>query len=209
MFDVTHPLHAERCINSQHYHQHGCSVATYINSILSSISVCQSNFIFKGDSTEGEKESGIQIQVPTPVPEPAPSPSKVSAAVSSRSGEAEGRAPRAAVGMEDLGSADSVFPSGKVRQSVTSTVAGDDREGKDRGSEETPKSLVHVEARGAADGTDFDHDHGRDRERDRERDRDRRTDCASPSEPVLTPRPPVSTLVLSLEPPISPSKQTG
>jgi hypothetical protein len=113
--------------------------------------------------------------------------------------EAEGQATRLLAGIEDPGSADSAITSWNVRKSISSTEVCDGKEGKDRYSEDPLQIVIPVELKGIPNGND----------QDRDNNRDRRTDYASPSEPVLTPRPPVSTLVLSLEPPISPSKQTG
>jgi hypothetical protein len=148
-----------------------------------------------------EKDRGILIQVPTTVPEVVPSPSKAPAAGPNKAREAEGQATRLLAGMEDAGLANSTQPTGNMRKSISSpeAVDGDDREGKDRSSEEYLQIIIPVETKGTGKGMD----------QDRDSNRDRRTDYPSPSEPVLTPRPPVSTLVLSLEPPISPSKQTG
>jgi hypothetical protein len=131
----------------------------------------------------------------------APSPSKAPPAGVNRPREAEGQVTRLLAGIEDPGSADSATPSWNVRKSISSPEVCDIKEGKDRYSEDPLQIVIPVESKGIAKGNDQD--------RDNNRDRDRRTDYASPSEPVLTPRPPVSTLVLSLEPPISPSKQTG
>jgi hypothetical protein len=116
--------------------------------------------------------------------------------------EAEGQATRLLAGIEDPGSADSAVTSWNVRKSISSssqTEVCDGKEGKDRYSEDPLQIVIPVESKGIPKGND----------QDRDNNRDRQTDYASPSEPVLTPRPPVSTLVLSLEPPISPSKQTG
>ena len=164
----------------------------------------------KGDCAEGETDNGIQVLVPTPVPEVAPSPSKTPAAVLSTPREADGQATRLSLGMqEDPGSADSAPPSVNMRKSMTSPAAADDREGRDKSSNEALQLIVPilvpvpVESKGIAKATD------QDRDSDKDKDRDRRSDQAAPSEPVLTPRPPVSAPVLSLEPPISPSTHTG
>jgi hypothetical protein len=189
-----------------------CCYEYYLNcctvSISVSVSVLKAHIAAKGDCAEGETDNGIQVLAPTPVPEVAPSPSKTPAAVLSTPREADGQASRLSLGMqEDPGSTDSAPPSVNMRKSMTSLAAADDREGRDKSSNEALQLIVPVlvpvpvESKGIAKATDQD--------RDSDKDRDRRSDQAAPSEPVLTPRPPVSAPVLSLEPPISPSTHTG